>query len=378
MAVCSRPRRASRPGRLFEGGARRVLPLAAAALLAVFPGLCGGAQASQLKPDEEIVFFPGLGWQVAGGNDWEVEIHGVVCEPSKSRPVPALLRTALQLDDVKITPAQYERLGERVRLFMVDHEGGKRVVARVAGQEYEFEKTPGNGQFSRVVSLPQAAAEQGTSNVLSVSAVLPEADRRSFTGNIHLCERTGLTVVSDIDDTIKISEVTNRRALLRNTFLEPFRPVPGMAQVYQGWAAGSKARFCYVSASPWQLFDALNEFVQSNGFPAGVFYLRDFRWRDQTFFNLFKDPAAYKTRVIESLLKRFPERRFVFVGDSGEQDPEIYAALARKYPKQVARICIRDAGGGTAQAPRYRALFKDLPEKLLVVFRDPAELGGAP
>jgi phosphatidate phosphatase APP1 len=354
--------------------ASRVPPFTATALLLAMLSLAVGAHASELKPDEEIVFFPGLGWQVAGGEDWEVEIHGMVCEPSRSRQVPALLRKALELDDAKLTRAESARFSERVRLFMVDHERGKRVVARVAGQEYELEKTPANGQFSRLVSLPQAAAEQGRSNLLHVSAVLPGKDARSFFGDIHLWERAGLTVISDIDDTIKITEVTDRRALLRNTFLEPFRPVPGMAQVYQGWATSSNARFCYVSASPWQLYEALQAFAQSNGFPAGVFYLKDFRWRDQTFFNLFKDPVAYKTSVIEPLLQRFPGRRFVLVGDSGEQDPEIYAALARKYPKQVARVCIRDVTGGTVKGKRYQALFRDLPEDLLVVFRHPASL----
>jgi hypothetical protein len=42
------------------------------------------------------------------------------------------------------------------------------------------------------------------------------------------------------------------------------------------------------------------------------------------------------------LLTSLPNSRFILVGDSGEQDLELYAALAAEYPKQVLGIFIRD------------------------------------
>ena len=42
---------------------------------------------------------------------------------------------------------------------------------------------------------------------------------------------------------------------------------------------------------------------------------------------------------IEPLLEQFSKRKFIFVGDSGEEDPEVYAQLARKYPGQVIIMC---------------------------------------
>lgn len=64
----------------------------------------------------------------------------------------------------------------------------------------------------------------------------------------------------------------------------------------------------------------------------------------------------------------------MLVGDSGEKDPEIYAALARKYPHSVARICIRDVTGEARAAERYRMLFKDLPPGTWTIFREPDEI----
>ena len=65
--------------------------------------------------------------------------------------------------------------------------------------------------------------------------MLRNGDQRVFIGDVSLFGKAGMTVISDIDDTIKITQVRDRRAALRNTFLEPFAPVPGMAKVYSGW-----------------------------------------------------------------------------------------------------------------------------------------------
>ena len=99
-----------------------------------------------------------------------------------------------------------------------------------------------------------------------------------------------------------------------------------------------------------------------------------FRAKDGSFFDLFADPRELKRSAIEPLLQARPRRRFIFVGDSGEQDPEIYGELAREYPKQVVAIFIRDAGGEKAAIPRFERAFKGLPKDRWRVFRDPAEI----
>jgi phosphatidate phosphatase APP1 len=90
--------------------------------------------------------------------------------------------------------------------------------------------------------------------------------------------------------------------------------------------------------------------------------------------NLFADPKKYKLEIIESMLNAFPDRRFVLIGDSGELDPEIYAVVARKYPRQIVRIWIRDVTGEPASAERYKRAFPDLPGDVWQVFQSPAEL----
>jgi phosphatidate phosphatase APP1 len=122
------------------------------------------------------------------------------------------------------------------------------------------------------------------------------------------------------------------------------------------------------------LFLPLSEFVRSNGYPVGAFYLKDFRWKDQSFFSLFQSPEKYKPKVIRPLFKRFPHSRFVLVGDSGERDPEIYGALAREYPRQVARVLIRQVSDEPNQELRYKQAFRDLPPDSWRIFREAADI----
>jgi len=99
--------------------------------------------------------------------------------------------------------------------------------------------------------------------------------------------------------------------------------------------------------------------------------MKSFRVKDSSFLSLMESPERYKPPVIEELLRQFPKRRFVLVGDSGEKDPEIYGALARKHPSQVIQIFIRDVTGEPPDSARYRKAFRDLPDGLWQVFQKP-------
>jgi hypothetical protein len=331
-------------------------------------------ETSDLHRDEEIVFFPTLAHRVRGGGGWECEIRGCVYEPEKRRLILGLLRETLELKQVELTDQEAATFAERARLFMADNQRGRTIVVRVGARDHALGKSRPDGQFAGVIRVKDA--ELGTAGIKTaqIQALLPAGAPRRFLGQICLVEDTGISVISDIDDTIKATQVRDRKLLLRRTFLEPFQPVPGMAEVYRAWAEKAGAQFCYVSASPWQLFLPLSEFVKANGFPSGAFYLKKFRWKDQSFLSLLESPERYKPAVIEPLLKQFPRRRFVLVGDAGERDPEIYAGLARRYPQQVARILIRDATGEPVDTTRYQTTFRGLPSGLWQVFRTPAEV----
>jgi phosphatidate phosphatase APP1 len=260
---------------------------------------------------------------------------------------------------------------------------------RFGGKIFPMGKSGADGRFAGEVLFSEAelgrrsrtrrddghAMEDDGSEVdVPFTAALASNDPRIFSGEIRALADDGLSVISDIDDTIKITEVRDRHATLRNTFLRKFQPVPGMAEFYQTLTRSNQAAFHYISASPWQLYEPLAAFVHSNGFPAGTFALKPFRWEDRSFFELFAKPEHYKPGVIEPLLRQFPKRKFILIGDSGESDPEIYAALARKFPRQIVRIYIRDVTGESPAAERYRKTFREVPVGMWQIFRASSEL----
>ena len=343
--------------------------------------LLAATAASTIKRDETVVFFPSIGGRAKGGETWEMEIHGWIYEPERRALTLTLLRKLLDIDE-DLAAGEKAIFEDRVRAFLVDNEKGKRLSVRLGSEEFELSRSAANGHMTARVGLPDREVRRvamRTDRVLKLPfhAVTGKNDTRRFSGEIHLLEPTGVSVISDIDDTIKISEVTDKKALLRNTFTKAFEPVPGMAEVYQDWSSRLNAQFHYVSASPWQLYLPLAEFVQTNGFPQGTFHLKPFRVKDDSFFDLFKSPERYKQGVIEPLLKHFPKRQFILVGDSGERDPEIYGGLARHYPDQVKRVLIRDVTGEGADAARYRKAFRDVPRERWVIFQKPDELKAA-
>jgi hypothetical protein len=331
------------------------------------------SQAS-IHKDEAIVFFPSLAHRSTGEDSWECLVHGMIFERETRRAPVSVLRRTLGLNGVTLTPEETRLFNERTRSFLVDHERRKEIKIRLGEQVFTVGKSGANGHFSGKIKLAASWAARLAVEPVRFQAVLLDGDTRDFSGTILFVAEQGISIISDVDDTIKISQVREPKQLLANTFYRPFKPVPGMADLYRLWSATNSVSVHYVSASPWQLFEPIHDFARTNGFPAGTFHLKQFRATDKTFLSLFTAPEKYKLDVIQPLLKQFPKRHFILVGDSGEKDPEIYGTLARRYPELIQAIYIRDVTGDLADSPRYRDAFKGVPPSLWRIFKEPNEL----
>jgi len=191
-------------------------------------------------------------------------------------------------------------------------------------------------------------------------AVTDLNDTRRFEGDVQLVAPVGVSVISDIDDTVKITQVGDRKRLFENTFYRNFREVEGMSPLYRQLAAQNIA-FHFVSSSPWQLYGPLQEFLGKAGFPPATLNLKSVRFRDKSLFDLFKKGTETKPKQIDQILRRFPRRQFILIGDNGEQDPEVYGDFARRYPSQIQRILIRNTNGDRPENERYQQAFSNIP-----------------
>ncbi len=298
-----------------------------------------GAKA-QLKRDETLVFFPTMAWNV-GGDQWETELHGWVFEQEADSLTRAGLLKALRKTLGSKLNAQNDSIfQERTRWFLTDNERNKRVEIALNLQKYRLKKSKASGHFRQTIRFTAPLAAES----MRFTAVLPPEDQRVLEGFVYLFEDRGVGVVSDIDDTIKQSNVLDKKALIANTFCKPFQPTPGFPEFYAELARDG-ASFHYVSASPWQLYPSLKKFLDAAGYPSGPVHLRSFRVKDASFYQfLFHDSRDYKKETIASILKRYPNKRFILIGDAGEHDPEIYVWATKTFPGRIQKVIIRKVG----------------------------------
>lgn len=321
------------------------------------------------------MFFRTAGWLDENALEWHLPVHGWIYEPQDSSVRRALFEKMLEEKfELSIDDSNEANFSERLNLLIADNERGKKIVIEMAGRVFEMPLSSENGHFETILRVPEAQiADFVKAGRLPYSAVTRDSEGRSFEGEIRLVPPVGLSIVSDIDDTVKISNVTDHKQLLESAFLLDFAAAPGMHRLFSDWAA-QDASFHFVSSSPWQLYTPLREFLDDSGFPWATFNLKAVRFRDETLFDLFKKGTETKPLLIEAILDRYPERTFILVGDSGEQDPEVYAALLREYPDQVAGVYIRNVTQAASDDERFATLFNGIEPERWHLFDDPGQL----
>lgn len=344
-------------------------------LLSGFGALAAFASGSALKPDERVLFFPGIAAEQADGT-FTVPIEAWAFEEESGRFIAFTLASWMEIDLDACTPEQKERFRERTRYFRADSERGKALTVRLDSRTIftlsdtnPAGRTGGQWNAEREAFRWQEAPEGFGRVEWTLEA--PGHPSHGEKGYALAIPAEGVSIVSDIDDTIKISEVRDRKTLLRNTFMEPFRAVPGMAAWYHELVERHpKAAFHYLSAAPAQLYPALSAFLDEEGFPPGIPHLRESTsWH--TLYANQKDTIAHKKNVLTRLMTGWPRRKFILIGDSGEKDPEIYADIARANPDRVLAIHIRDVTGETRDTPRYQHAFSGIAPEIWHILEIP-------
>lgn len=309
-----------------------------AGLLGLFLLSAGGA----LADTREIVIYPGF-----GGSKFVIE--GRVIEARSGAP-------EAQGD------SWFTNIKRTLRRLISDEQDEVPVRVEVDGRAWRA-VTDDEGYFRVDGDL----AAGGPTGWRAVEAMTERGDARATGAMLHVPRDNRLGIISDIDDTILISHVTDKSRLLRNVFLVNYaqrQAVPGTADFYVRLTRRNPkpeaAPVFYLSASPRQLHAGIQAFLDRNGFPRGVLITKKVT-NDATSDPLL-DQVKYKTGRIEQVLAALPHVRFVLVGDDGERDPDIYDDIRRRYPDRVDAIWIRKAAR-VAPHPTYPGQ-RDLAEAL--------------
>lgn len=149
-------------------------------------------------------------------------------------------------------------------------------------------------------------------------------------------------IISDIDDTIIHTDIINKIQMVLNTVRYDSKnrvAFEGVPELYRELTHNHKNPLLFVSGSSYNLYEMLDTFCQLNDIPKAPFVLRDLGIGPSQWVK--ESSHSFKTRNLEMILDVYDELSFILIGDSGEQDPEIYLNIHQKYPGRVKAIYIR-------------------------------------
>lgn len=221
------------------------------------------------------------------------------------------------------------RFGNQVHQVVTDHEGYFQLAAA------HHQTPPPIGQWAQAdIKIIESPQEKVPHRTVPAHVLLPGTSAQ-------------FGVISDVDDTIMHTGATQILTMLKVTLLKNARtriPLEGVSQFYKSLQQGTSEHpfsnpIFYVSSSPWNIFDVLEDFLTLNDIPLGPILLRDLGFDDNKFL---KEGHEHKLQKTRRILAAYPDLPFVLIGDSGQDDPWLYARAAEEFGERILGIFIRD------------------------------------
>jgi len=334
---------------------------------------------AQIGNDDVVWLMDNVAFRAANGH-WHAEF---VAAAFDHKPSPKLvdivgdIATRVGLAKGAKEEATIER---RISPFVMEILPGRQVNVKFDGSA-QLRLGPGgrNGMSSDIRRIPDAS--QGS--VVSSTAVVPKGTTGILEMKTFYAEPEGWAVISDIDDTIKITQTSNPTGILRTTFVDEPTPVEGMPELYAyiQTLLTTSAPWFYLSASPYNLYPFLRKF-RDDHFPHGQLILRDANLLTISglLANLTLGTEKYKVDRIKKVHRWIPKRKMILIGDSTQSDPEAYGDACRMFPGWIKLILIRKVTDISAigiqeknEPQRFEKAFEDIPRELWHVFEDPVE-----
>ncbi|MEN0058402.1 MAG: phosphatase domain-containing protein [Bdellovibrio sp.] len=143
-----------------------------------------------------------------------------------------------------------------------------------------------------------------------------------------------ILVISDIDDTLKVSHVLSKAGAASSALDYSSRFV-GMSEIFQALQqTHADIEFHYISLAPKALMEGIHKkFLQHNKFPVTKLHLNP-GWK--------QDPEL-KQRVIRQLLSEKQPEKILYFGDNGQFDVIVYAQMKKEFPHIPETTYIREA-----------------------------------
>lgn len=265
-----------------------------------------------------------------------------------------------RVQDPQPTDSVWRNIANMVRRFNTQPIPDTPVSVRIGGQE-QLVVTNARGRFAArfdlIAPLPNDTAWHTAA--LTLSAYPDQPGSHSTSKVLVPTPRATFGVISDLDDTVIETNVISKIRTVLTTFTQNAHTrmtFPGVAAFYRALHAGTddaQNPLFYISMSPNVLYDMLLAFFRLRGIPPGPMFLINMGLTETHFFR--PNSRRHKLHYIRHIMDTYASLPFVLIGDSSEDDPEIYLDTVQHYPGRVKAIYIRDVLRGR-RAKAIRAL----------------------
>lgn len=286
---------------------------------------------ARLGERDPIIITPYLGY----GSADRLYLKGRVLENEG-------IRSALVEDSL------WDNLVNMYRRFASDEIPGARVQAQFDGQVVEI-TTDEEGFFDLWIEPKRAPAANTPWQSIDLQLLAPLRHEAPVTakGLVLVPHQPQFGVISDLDDTVVHTNATTLLKMARIVFLGNAYtrlPFPGVAAFYRALQQGHNGTMAnplfYVSSSPWNLFDLLQDFLILQDIPLGPILLRDWGLTETEI--LPTGHRDHKLAAIRQILDLYADLHFILIGDSGQEDPEIYTEIVGDYGHRICAVYIRN------------------------------------
>lgn len=253
--------------------------------------------------------------------------------------------------------------------------GGGGVTAGAINQTIQlpYPTTP-EGDFDVFVSLDNSSglySGEGEKPAQRVDVYAQGTDTGNATS--YLFSDQGLTVISDIDDILRVTQIYDPKNGLLNTFAKPFVPWMNMPSIYANWSTSlPNLTFHYLTTTPEQITRNYMQFIYDN-YPGGSFDDRPLNFSD------LSATLSIREFLLVKIFETFPNRKFILVADTSNSDVmRDYPKMAHNYPNQVQCIFLRNTSATDPldRFPYDTSGFKGLNQQMYMFFLVPDDLMG--
>lgn len=345
------------------------------------------------------ILLPSIGVRLAGTNYYLVHLKGRYSTSIRNRK----LREIIDQTGMAALPTstnEFFNFAYRVAYLMTFADAKiKKTVLEVRDYDGTLIRGTDLNEFSPPPCSNATVQDDGTFSCLTVIPYSGVNDiiwfnprNAKIKNTVLLTEQEGFAIISDIDDTVKVTGVNNVKDMVKNGMFRMYTPVDGMPEYY--WSlynelgthsaaeklSSSRPTFHFLSASPMQLAPAIQPFLTDN-YPPFELLMSTLSVASGGFKTIqkYEQFKVNSTHQIGSILQK---KKFILIGDSTQKDPEAYGRITREFGEdRIACIFIRVVSGYNMRleetlntAQRFNSAFENVTTLKWSLFTDASQL----